>query len=596
MFSNKYLRKYYLKYWFLFLIGIVALIAVDYVQLLIPEQLALIVKIIKEQPVDIESQMLKAIGITLVVGLTMFLGRVCWRFTIFKASSKIEADIRHDMFLKSERLSLSYYHDNKVGNVMAWFTSDIETVEEYLGWGTIMLFDGIFLTILTLFKMFRLTLPLTIVTLIPVLLIVLWGALAEKFMSKKWELRQQAFDSLYDFSQENFTGIRVIKAFVKENKEIHAFAKVARKNKDVNIDFVRVAVIFDVLIEILCGLICCLILGLGGYFVYQSITSESAILFGYKFNLKPEMLVEFIGYFDSLVWPLIAMGQIINMRSRGKASLKRITDFLHQPEDIKNPENAIMLEDCKGEIEIKNFSFFYKTKKFCGLHDINLKINAGEKIGIVGKIGSGKTSLVNVLLRLYNVDENTIFIDGKDIMSLDINSVRENIAYVPQDNFLFSDTIKNNIAFSNCDLKDNEIIDAADFACVKDDIEGFKDKYETVTGERGVTLSGGQKQRVSIARAFIKDAPIMILDDSVSAVDVKTEEQVLKNINEKRAGKTTIVIASRVSTISKMDRIIVLNQGYVEAFDTHENLLKSSETYKKMVYLQQLEKEVEGGN
>ena len=319
------------------------------------------------------------------------------------------------------------------------------------------------------------------------------------------------------------------------------------------------------------------------------------VIFGHTIDLSAGDLVVFIGFFETLIWPMIAMGQIVSMRSRAKTSLKRVSNFLNQDEEIHNPENAHVLTDVLGKIEFKNYSFSYPGSKNHSLENVSFVINAGETIGIVGKIGSGKTTLVNSLLRLYNIEKGTIFIDGNDIMECDIQSIRNCIGYVPQDNFLFSDKIKNNIAFSNHNLDFSRIQNAARFADVDDNINGFRNGYDTVSGERGVTLSGGQKQRISIARAYAKEAPIMIMDDSVSAVDVKTEENILKNIKEYRNGKTTIVIASRVSTVQHMSRILVLNEGHVEAFDTHDNLLKISPTYQKMVFLQELEKEVEGG-
>lgn len=296
-----------------------------------------------------------------------------------------------------------------------------------------------------------------------------------------------------------------------------------------------------------------------------------------------------------MIWPMIALGQLVSMRSRAKTSLKRVNAFLDQPEDIQSPENAVVLKDAKGKVEFKDFSFNYPSNDKNVLKGVSLTINPGENIGVVGKIGSGKTTLVNTLLRLYNIEKGKVFIDDTDIMDCDVDSVRAAIGYVPQDNFLFSDKVKNNVAFSDCDAEFERICEAAEFADVHENIIEFSQGYDTVSGERGVTLSGGQKQRISIARAYLKDAPIMILDDSVSAVDVKTEENILRNISQKRAGKTTVVIASRVSTVANMDRILVLSDGEVEAFDTPEKLAEISPTYKKMVVLQQLENEVEGG-
>ena len=594
MLFGKYINKYYLKYSWLFLIGLAGLVAVDVFQLFIPEYLGKLVDMFDGGAID-RSALKEIILGVMVVALVMFFGRIMWRLSIFNASQRIEADLRHNMFLKSERLSQRYYHENKVGTVMAWFTTDLETIEEFFGWGSVMLVDAMFLSVLALYKMFSLDWALTCVLLLPLILIVVWGMLVEKFMALKWEQRQTEFDKLYDFSQESFTGIRVIKAFVKETQQLHAFAKIAKRNKDANIELVKVSVIFDAIIEIIITAIMALILGLGGYFVYKYVTGAPAYMFGHEVDMTAGELITFVGYFDTLVWPMIALGQVVSMRSRSKASLKRITNFLDQDEEIRNPENAYVLDNVKGDIRFDSFSFAYPGTETNVLKNIDIDIKAGQSVGIVGKIGSGKTTLVNTLLHLYNVEKGKVFIDGHDIMDCNIDSVRNAIGYVPQDNFLFSDKVKNNIAFSCEDVDMDRVYDAAKFADVHSNIEEFTEGYETVSGERGVTLSGGQKQRISIARAYIKDAPIMILDDSVSAVDVKTEETILENIRRCRKDKTTIVIASRVSTVSHLDKIVVLNKGEVEAFDSPERLEQISPTYKKMVYLQQLEREVEGG-
>lgn len=594
MLFGKYINKYYAKYCWLFLIGLVGLVAVDVFQLFIPEYLGKLVDMFDGGTIDTGALKEIILGV-MVVALVMFFGRIMWRLSIFNASQRIEADLRHNMFLKSERLSQRYYHENKVGTIMAWFTTDLETIEEFFGWGSVMLVDAMFLSVLALYKMFSLDWVLSCILLIPLALIIVWGMLVEKFMALKWEQRQTEFDKLYDFSQESFTGIRVIKAFVKETQQLHAFAKIAKRNKDANIELVKVSVIFDAIIEIIISAIMALILGLGGYFVYKYVTGSPVSIFGHTVDMTAGRLITFVGYFDTLVWPMIALGQVVTMRSRSKASLKRITNFLDQEEEIRNPKNAVVLEDVKGEIKFDGFSFAYPNSDSNVLKNVNVEIKAGESVGIVGKIGSGKTTLVNTLLHLYNVERGKVFIDGHDIMDCDIDSLRNAIGYVPQDNFLFSDKVKNNIAFSCENLDMDKVYDAAKFADVHSNIEEFTEGYETVSGERGVTLSGGQKQRISIARAYIKDAPIMILDDSVSAVDVKTEETILANIQSQRKGKTTLVIASRVSTVSHLDKILVLDKGEVEAFDTPQRLEEISPTYKKMVYLQKLEREVEGG-
>lgn len=597
MLLGKHLNKYYLKYWYLFIGGIMALVAVDYAQLFLPRYLGDIVNLLnKETAVDaatIGGICLKLLGVAGV----MFLGRMLWRFTLFNASFRIESGLRREMFRKSERLSQRYYGETKVGSIMSWFTTDLEEIQDYTGFGTVQIVDSLFLGILVIVNMFRMDWVMAVFAMIPMFLIVVWGVLVEKFTAQRWTERQEKYDRMYDFTQENFTGISVIKAFVKENQEIHAFAKVAKKNKEANLRFVRVHIVFDTLIELIIGLILSLIMGFGAWFVFAFIKGSPIEIFGHAINMNAGNLVTFIGYFDTLIWPMIALGMLVSMLGRARASLKRVSAFLDTPEDVKNCENAIVLKDVKGDIEFKNFSFTYPAKKDTEiLKNVNLKINAGELIGVVGRVGGGKTTLLTALSRLYNLDEDSVFIDGNDIMKCDIASVRDSVAFVSQENFLFSSTIEKNISFSKPGATMEEIRKAARFADVADNIEEFPDKYDTVTGERGVTLSGGQKQRISLARAYLKDAPILILDDSVSAVDVRTEEHILENIRNERKGRTTIIIASRISSVAHADRIIVMNEGEVEAFDKPEKLVEISPTYSKMVVLQQLEDEIKGGD
>ena len=593
MIFSKVINRYYKRFAFFFIVGILALVAVDWLQLYIPEHLGNIVRVLVEN-YDKDAVWPEIFDISmkvLIIAGGCFLGRIIWRVTLFYASTKIEADLRSRMFEKAERLSLDFYQSNKIGTVLAWFTNDTETVEEFIGWGTLMLVDGIFLTILVLIKMILLDWFVTLLIAIPVVLIVIWGLLVEKYMSMKWDNRQNAFDKLYDFSQESFAGIRVIKAFVKETQQLHQFAKIAKHNKDVEVDFARVSILFDVAIETIIAIVFSLLIGLGGYFVYLCISGETLTILGHEVNMDAAELIEFVAYFSTLIWPLIALGQVITMRSKAKASLERIGRYLNTEESIKNAPNAKVLDEVKGGIIFDHFTFKYPGTTYDSLEDISLEIKPGETIGIVGRIGSGKSTLVNSLARLYNVDDKSIFIDGVDIMKADVVSLRKQLAYVPQDNFLFSETIKDNILFSGVKSDDEGVKEAAKFACVDDDIEHFPKKYDTILGERGVTLSGGQKQRVSIARAYLKNAPILIFDDSVSAVDVKTEETILTNIKRVRKGKTTLVVASRVSTVQSLDKVIVLNEGKLEAFDSPAKLYSTSPTFKKMVDLQRLEKE-----
>lgn len=587
MLLGKYLNKYYLKYIWLYLIGIVGLVAVDWFQLLLPEYLGKIVDLFSGGTVDTSALNEIVVGV-LVVALVLFFGRVAWRLSIFAASQRTEAGLRRQMFVKAEKLPLAYYGKTKAGTVMAWFTTDLETVEEFLGWGTIMLFDASFLTVLVIIRMVSVDWALSLIVFVPLVLIAVWGALVEKFQSAKWTERQNEFDKLYDFSRESFIGIRVIKAFLNETRRLHAFAKTVKSNKQANISYARMTVLFDCLIQLIIALITAVILGVGGYFVCGAVTGNPVSIFGHAVDMSAGSLVTFLGYFELMIWPMMALGQIISMRSRAKASLKRVSDFLNT-EEVQDAMNAKVLPEVKGAVAFKNFTFAYPDCGKAAVEGITLEIAAGEKVGVIGKVGSGKTTLVGSLFKLYDIGEGQVFLDGEDIRGLNTESVRAAVAYAPQDNFLFSDTVAGNIGFGKDDCPPDMLERAADFACLSGDIAGFAEGYNTVCGERGVTLSGGQKQRIAIARAYIMNAPVLVLDDSVSAVDLKTEEAILSAIERERAGKTTIIVASRASTVARFDKIIVLNEGRLEAFASPAELLKISPTYQKMVRLQALE-------
>lgn len=590
MVFGKYVNKFYKKYFWHFFFGILTVIFVDYIQLFIPAITGRIIDSITNGGISEGNWqfLIEQIIYIALVGLGMFVGRFLWRICIFGEAVLVQSDLRFDMFEKTEKLSQRYYKVNKTGAILSYFSNDLETIEESFGFGIVQMIDGVFLLVMSLIKMFKLQGVLTLLLLIPVVLLGLCAFFVDKLMEKKYEKRQKAFEDMSDYAQENFTGIRVIKAFVKERKELKQFAKEAKKNKDTNIEYVKVSSLLEVLFNALIYVIFGIILLGGSYLVYLNIKS------GGVEGITIGSLIEFIGYADTLIWPIFALAGTINLIARARTSLKRISNLLDEKVEIVD-DKVVCPTDLKGEIEFKNFNFAYPDdENTLILKDVNIKIKAGETIGIVGKIGSGKSTLVNMLFRLYNVEDNTLFIDGYDIMHLPIRMVRDTIGYCPQDNFLFSDSIRNNIAFSNPDMSLEEVEKAAEFADVRSNIEEFKDKYETLIGEKGVSLSGGQKQRISIARAIVKDPKILVLDDSVSAVDVKTEETILHNIQKNRKGKTTILIASRVSTVKALDKIIVMNDGKVEAFGTHEECLKNSKIYTRMVELQSLEKEMEG--
>ena len=587
MIFGKHINKYYIKYAPWLLLGLAALIAVDYLQLLIPNLYQMVINgmndgVVMHKGLEKVFDMAFLLDVIcmpmVIIILSVVFCRFLWRICIFGAAIKVEADIRNDMFDHSRRLSPQYYQVNKVGSMMSLFTNDLETVQDCFGSGFLMLIDALCLGSMAIVKMWKMDLTLTLFSLIPMVLLLACSTIVGKYMGKKWEARQAVFSSLSDFSQESFSGIAVIKAFVKESKELFAFKKLNRENEIANVDFTRIATLFRILVMLFVESVVCVILGYGGYLVWKG-----------EFNAG--QLVEFIGYFTTIVWPIMAVSELIDMTSRGKASLARISELLDAEIDVKDAEGVKELISPRGDIEFRNLSFRYPDGEFDVLSDVSFRISAGENVGLVGRTGSGKTTIVDLILRTYNVPDGTVFIDGQDVNSLSIHSVREACAYVPQDNFLFSDTIENNISFGVDEPDAEGVLRSAVLADVDENIRGFSMGYDTILGERGVTVSGGQKQRISIARALMRDAAILILDDSVSAVDTKTEKAILENLRATRAGRTTILIAHRISTIEKMDKIIFVEDGRIEAVGRHEELYRSSTAYRKMVDLQRLEEE-----
>ena len=587
MIFGKHINRYYLRYAPMLIFGLMSLVAVDYLQLIIPELYQMVVDGMFAGSVTVDGMtlpfnmdfLLDRVCMPMVsVILAVCLGRLLWRICFFGSSILLEAQLRGKMFDRARFLSREYYQVNKVGNLMSLFTNDLDTVQECFGWGVMMFFDAILMGFLALGKMFRLDSLMTVLSLIPMALLLCSATVVGRYMAKKWDIRQEAFSKLSDFAQESFSGIAVIKAFVKESLELMAFRKLNEHNEKANIDHTKAAVLMRILVTLFVESVICVILGYGGYLVYTD-------------RFSAGQLVEFISYFTSIVWPIMAVSELIDMTSRGRASLNRIGELLDAEVAVADRAGVEELENVKGDIEFRNLTFRYPDGEFDALENISFTIKAGENVGLVGKTGSGKTTLVDLLLRTYNVPDGTVFLDGRDVNEASIRSVRAACAYVPQDNFLFSDTIENNIAFGIEDWSREEIIEAARLADVDDNIQSFQKGYDTVLGERGVTVSGGQKQRISIARALLKDSPVLILDDSVSAVDTKTEKAILGNLRKTRAGKTTILIAHRVSTIENLDKILFLEDGKLTAVGTHAQLQKDCPAYATMVELQKLEEE-----
>ena len=584
MIFGKHVNRYYLKYSPLILLGLIALFLVDSLHLVIPKLYGMVINGIDngvvvvdgvERAFDMNFLLDEICLPMIIIILIMVLCRFLWRICLFGAGILMETNLRGRMFDHAKDLSQQYYQTNKVGNLMSYFTNDLQTIHNCFANGLLMFFDALIMCTMAISKMIFMHPILALLSLIPIIIFFCCSLIVKKYMSIKWRHRQEAFSNLSDHAQETFAGIAVIKAFVKEGYELLRFKKLCKDNEDKNVEYVKLSQMLSVMLLLFTESITCIIIGYGGYLVHENV-------------LNAGQLVEFIGYFTSIIWPVTAIGELINLNSQGKASLERIGEFLDTPSDVADV-NVIDGVEIKGEIEFKNLTFSHPNTDRDILKSVSFKINAGERVGLIGRTGAGKTTIVDLILRTYNVPDGTVFIDGTDINRIPIKTLRAGAAYVPQDNFLFSDTIENNISFATDNGTFEQVVEAAKMADVHSNIDEFPKKYQSVLGERGVTVSGGQKQRISIARALMKNAPILILDDSVSAVDVNTEETILSNLKQMREGKTTILIAHRISTIENMDKIIFIDDGEIIAVGTHNELYKSCEDYKTLVDLQKLD-------
>ena len=583
--ETKLAVHYAKKYWYLYLLGIAALTAVDAFMVIIPRITGGIIDGLREQIMDatmIRSALLGMFGLGFVVAA----GRFGWRYCFFGAARNVERDVRNDLFSHLETLSMKYYNAHKTGDLMAHFTSDLGAVRQLLGITVVTTFDATAELILVLGSMILYVSPkLTLVAILPMVLIIFGDIWFGKVMHRRFMEKQEAFAALSDQAQESVSGIRVIKAFVQERQELQAFGRAARNCRDKNLRVVRLTATVFPLLDLIIGVSILLTLIYGGRLaIYGEITVGQFVTFN--------------AYVTMLVWPMIAVGEAVSSISQGLASMKRIGVILDEKPDITDTGDPSVTA-LRGEITLDGLTFAYPgAEDHPALKDVSVRIRPGETLAVVGRTGSGKTTLVNLLERLWDPPKpEMIRFDGVPLPQIPLKVLRRDIAYVPQDSFLFSDTIERNISFGVETATREEVAAAAKAACVHDNIAGFPDGYDTVVGERGVTLSGGQKQRAGIARALMKDAPILILDDALSAVDTDTEEEILKNLRRQREGRTTLIIAHRVSTIQHADHILVLEDGRRAEYGTHQELLARGGIYRDIYDRQQLEKELraEGG-
>lgn len=575
----KYISRYVKRHGLQYILGIAALFAVDLMNVYIPRYTGEITDGLEAQTLDMDG-VLGLILRILILGAIVALGRFFWRYFIFGASRSIEKEMRNDLFAHLETLSMRYYNEHKTGDLMAHFTNDLQSIRMFLGPTVITAFDATVMLVLVLGQMIYVDVKLTCIAVLPLILIIFGDYFYGKLMHRRFIRKQKAFSDLTDQVQEAVSGIRVIKAFVQEHKELAAFAVTNKNNQEKNLSVVRLQALFVPLLDLIVGASSLLTLLYGGY-----LAIDGTISLG--------QFVAFNSYIGMLVWPMIAAGECITYVSQGLASLKRIMTISREQPDIVDGAEVKPVEHLEGDLVFDHLTFSYPGESNApALSDICLHVEKGSTLAVLGRTGSGKTTLANLLMRLYDVKSGMIRIDGHALKHIPLRVLRGDIAYVPQDNFLFSDTLENNIAFGVAEKDPEAVRQAARDACIHDNIMDFPDNYQTMVGERGVTLSGGQKQRSSIARALLKNAPILILDDALSAVDTDTEEQILRNLKANRQGKTTLIIAHRISTIQNADHILVLDEGKIAEYGTHEELMERHGLYRSIYDKQQLEKQL----
>ena len=612
------LGSYLKKYWGQYAGGLLCLLAVDFLELYIPQLTGAITDGLTAGNFPL-SILLRDVLLIILIAAGAALMRFGWRVLMFGASRRVERDLREDLYRKLTGLSNRFFQHQKTGDLMAYFSNDMDAIRMAVGPGILTTFDAIVMTLMVVIKMIvYVDLKLTLLAMLPLLVILFGGSQYGKAISRRYDRKQAVFGKLTDFVQESVSGIRIVKAFVQEARDMEAFEKVSRENQEANLHVVKLRAIVLPLLDGLIGVASGLTLLYGGYLVIQG-------------DITLGKFVAFNTYVMTLVWPMIAAGESITMLSQGGASWKRVRAlFAETPEVVDDGHTDSSITSMGSSVEFRDLRFRYAD----GLPEVftgfTVDIPAGATIGILGRTGSGKSTLVSLLTRLYNVAPGQIFIGGQDIRSIPLSVLRENIACVPQENLLFSDTIQSNIAFGTRTIdkmppleqkpmkvfirgaeaaeewleqemsqreSENDrywndldaVMAAAKDADVHDNIMDFPHQYATVVGERGVTLSGGQKQRTAIARGLMKDAQILILDDALSAVDTDTEARILSALKARRAGKTTILIAHRISTVQNADQILLIENGICAESGTHQELLAQGGSYAKLYEQQQLE-------
>lgn len=578
----KYLNKYFLKYKYRFFLGIVFTILAQIFSLYTPEYIGNSINLIQDYAKsnpdfakkELVNNILIILATTIIAGILTFL----MRQTLIVMSRHVEFDLKNEVFAHYEKLSQSFYKKNRTGDLMNRISEDVSKVRMYVGPAVMYSLNTFIRFGVVIIYMYNISPKLTLYSLLPLPLLSYSIFKISSKIHVKSSLYQQNLSTLSSFAQEFFSGIRVIKAYALENNKSEEFEKLTQDSKDKNLSLAKTNSLFGPLMILLIGLSNLVVIYAGGMmYINGSIANIGTI-------------AQFILYINMLTWPVASLGWVSSMVQEAEASQKRLNEFLNTEPDIKNlvSEKSVI----NGKIAFKNVSFTYEDTNIEALKNVSFELEKGKTLAILGKTGSGKSTILTLISRLYDTSKGEIFIDNSSIKDINLNDLRDSIAVVPQDAFLFSDSIKNNIKFGKEDATDDEIMVVAKKAAVHENIINFSQGYDTILGERGITLSGGQKQRVSIARAFIKEAPILLLDDCLSAVDTETEEQILNNLMQLAQQKTTIIVSHRVSSAKNADKIIILEEGEIIQQGSHNQLIEVEGYYKELYNKQLLEKEI----
>lgn len=583
------LKEFLKEHKWRYILGIIWVIAVDSLQLVTPKILGWLTDALKDGTIGIRDLWKYAMAVIVVAAGVGFF-RYLWRVYISGTARKLEYYLHKRIYNHLLTLSPSFFDNHKTGDLMARVTNDVEAIKDAFGMGVVMFIDSIFLTTLTLAIMvLTIDARLTLVSLAPFPVMIIFVTIFGRQIHVRFLKVQEAFSGLTEKAQENLSGIRVVKSFVQEPYEIEAFWKASKHSMDRSMELVRIQGALFPLIQFLSSLSLVIALVYGGILVING-------------GISLGDFVAFNSYLATIVWPVSAVGWVINALQRGSASMARINEVLEQEPDIVDvgfvQEQADSVKDATdagtipGAIEFRQVFFDYTHEASRGLKDVSFSIEAGETLGIIGRTGSGKSTIVRLLLRLYEFNSGEILIDGRDIRQIPLGMLREEIGYVPQDGFLFSTTIRDNITFGKMDAREQEIIAAAEKSRVWEDISGFPEGLDTVVGERGITLSGGQAQRIAIARALVKDPTLLVLDDSLSAVDADTEREILGNLRASRLGRSNLIISHRVSAVQDADLIVVMDKGQIIERGTHEELLEREGFYQSLHEQQLLQQQL----